>query len=155
MYCPSCGDLTTQGLKYCKRCGLSLSAPAPIEPKASFSKIMGMLLPVAAVALGGFIALFSTVYNLGERPTFDTRALIGIMAFGGATVVCVVGLLVWLLLRLSGYQPLPTQDKGIRPIARDYTNPQLNSPPMGIGSVTENTTRNFDPAIYRDRDARE
>lgn len=156
MYCPNCGDLTTQGLKYCKRCGLNLSAPAPVEQKAPFSKMMGMLLPVAAVALGGFIALFSTVYNLGERPAFDTRALIGIMAFGGATVVCVVGLIVWLLLRLSGYQPLPSgQEKGIKPIARDYTHPQLTSPPIGMGSVTENTTRNFDPVRYRDRDADE
>jgi len=157
MYCPNCGDLTTQGLKYCKRCGTNLSAPTtPVDQKATFPKMMGMLLPVAAVAIGGFIALFATVYNLGERPGFDTRALIGIMAFGGATVVCVVGLIVWLLLRLSGYQPLPsTQDRGIKPIARDYTHPQLTSPPMGIGSVTENTTRNFDPAVYRDRDDRE
>ena len=78
MYCPNCGDQTTQGLKYCKRCGVGLGASTPpIESKGSFGKMMGMLLPVAAVSIAGFIALFTTVYSLGERNGFDTRALIG------------------------------------------------------------------------------
>ena len=154
MYCPNCGDQTTQGLKYCKRCGAGLSgSPMPIESKSSFGKMMGMLLPVAVVSIGGFIALFTTVYNLGERTGFDTRALIAIMAFGGATVVCVIGLLVWLLLRLTtGYQPGFQQEKTERPFARDYAPQQLPPSSTGMPSVTENTTRNFDPAVYRDRD---
>lgn len=156
MYCPNCGDQTTQGLKYCKRCGVGLSASAaPIEPKTSFGKMMGMLLPIAIVSLGGFIALFTTVYSLGERASFDTRALIGIMAFGGATVVCVIGLLVWLLLRLAGYEPVPHQDKSERPPVRNYAPQQLPASPISMPSVTENTTRNFDPVAYRAKDARD
>lgn len=156
MYCPVCGAESTQGLNYCKRCGAGLSASAAqIEPKTSFGKMMGMLLPVAVVSLGGFIALFTTVFSLGERPGFDTRALIGIMAFGGATVVCVIGLLVWLLLRLTtSYQPGLQQEKTERPLARDY-HQQLPASPGSITSVTENTTRNFDPAVYRDKGRRE
>ena len=112
-----------------------------------------MLLPVAAVCLGGFIALFTTVYSLGERNGFDTRALIGIMAFGGATVVCVVGLLVWLLLRIAGYEPVPSRDKTASPLMRENIPQQLPAPPIGMPSVTEHTTRNFDPALYRERDS--
>ena len=120
MYCPVCGAESTQGLNYCKRCGAGLSASTPpVDPKASFAKMMGMLLPIAAVSLGGFIALFATVYSLGERQGFDTRALIGIMAFGGATVVCVIGLLVWLLLSLSGYQSARAQHKSEKQQVRD------------------------------------
>jgi hypothetical protein len=156
MYCPNCGDQTTQGLKYCKRCGVGLSASTPpIETKSSFGRMMGMLLPVAVVSLGGFIALFTTVYNLGERSGFDTRALIAIMAFGGATVVCVIGLLVWLLLRLAGYEPVPSQDKPAKLQVRDYPPQQLPASPISMPSVTENTTRNFDPAVYREKDARD
>lgn len=155
MYCPNCGDQTTQGLKYCKRCGVGLSASTPIETKSSFGKMMGMLLPVAAVCLGGFIALFTTVYSLGERSGFDSRALIGIMAFGGATVVCVIALLVWLLLRLAGYEPVSGQDKSAKPQFRDHVPQQLPASPVSMPSVTENTTRNFDPAIYRDKGTRE
>jgi hypothetical protein len=155
MFCPNCGDQTTKGLKYCKRCGAGLNTPTmPIEDKASLGKAMGaMLFLVSLVSIAGFIALFATVYNLGEHPGFDTRALIAIMAFGGATVFAVVGSLVWLLLRLtaplkvaSHYQAMPEA-----PLVREYP-PQLpGSPP----SVTENTTRNFDPSIYREKGGRE
>ena len=153
MYCPNCGDQTTQGLNYCKRCGKGLStSTTPTEPQASTGKAMGVLLfLVALVSIAGFIALFTTVYNLGERPGFDPRSLIAIMAFGGATVLGVIGLLVWLLLRLSGHQPAPHHEKTERPIVREYAPQQLPAAPVGMPSVTENTTRNFDPAVYRDK----
>jgi len=157
MYCPNCGDQTTQGLKYCKRCGAGLSASTnAAEPHVSTGKAMGaMLFLVSLVSIAGFIALFSTVYSLGERPNFDPRTLIAVMAFGGGTVLGVVGLLVWLLLRFSGHQPVPHYDKSERPLVRDYVPQQLPASPSSMPSVTENTTRNFDPAAYRHRDARD
>lgn len=158
MYCPICGAESTQGLNYCKRCGAGLSASTPpLEQKGPIGKAMGvMLFLVSLVSIAGFVALFSTVYNLGERATFDTRALIGIMAFGGATVVGVVGLLVWLLLRLTtGQQPVASPDRTANPVPRDYSVPQLPAPPIGMPSVTENTTRNFDPSRYREKGERE
>ena len=155
MYCPNCGDQTTPGLKYCKRCGAGLSASTTqLEAQTSTGKAMGaMLFLVSLVSVAGFIALFSTVYNLGERPNFDPRSLIAIMAFGGATVLGVIGLMVWLLLRLTGHQPAAHQDRSERRPARDYAPQQLTGPPIGMPSVTENTTRNFDPAVYREKGA--
>lgn len=157
MYCPICGAESTQGLNYCKRCGAGLSASTPpIEQKGSIGKAMGlMLFLVSLVSIAGFVALFTTVYNLGERQFFDTRALIAIMAFGGATVIGVVALLVWLLLRLTtGHQPA-APERSANLISREYNVPQLQAPPVGIPSVTENTTRNFDPSRYREKGERE
>src|ERR1041384_2225148 len=94
MYCPVCGAESTQGLNYCKRCGAGLNASTPpIEQKASGKAMGAMLFLVSLVAIAGFIAVFATVDSLGEHG-FDTRALVGIMAFGGATIVGVVGMLV-------------------------------------------------------------
>jgi hypothetical protein len=158
MYCPSCGIDSVDGLKFCKRCGAGLSASTnPIEPRAPIGKAMGtMLFLVSLVSIAGFIALFTTVYNLGERPGFDPRSLIAIMAFGGATVVGVIGLLVWLLLRLTtGGQPAAHHNEMGKPLARDYAPQQLPASPISMPSVTENTTRNFDPAAYRERGTRE
>ena len=158
MYCPICGAESTQGLNYCKRCGAGLSASTPpIEQKGSIGKAMGLLLfLVSLVSIAGFIALFSTVYNLGERENFPPNTLVGIMAFGGVTVVGVVGLLVWLLLRLTtGHQPVAPPERSANLVPREYSVPQLPAPPVGIPSVTENTTRNFDPSVYRDKGARE
>ena len=154
MYCPNCGDQTTQGLKYCKRCGAGLNtSTAPIEAKSVGAAMGTMLFLVALVSIAGFIALFTTVYSLGERPGFDTRALIAIMAFGGATVFSVVGALVWLLLRLTTpfREASQAKPKPEMPLIREYT-PQLPGSPA---SVTENTTRNFDPSVYREKGERE
>src|SRR5258708_2484451 len=113
-----------------------------------------MLFLVSLVSIAGFIALFATVYNLGERSGFEPRTLIAIIAFGGATVVGVVGLLAWLLLRLTtGHQPVASPGPNLVP--REYSVPQLPAPQIGIPSVTENTTRNFDPSRYRDKGERE
>ena len=157
MYCPVCGTEATQGLNYCKRCGAGLSASTTaMEPVAASGKAAGsMLFLVALVSIAGFIALFATIYNLGERPNFDTRALIAIMAFGGATVLGVVGLLVRLLLLLTGAYRPSVGKEAPKPLARDYNAPQLPASPVALQSVTENTTRNFHPAAYRERDARE
>ena len=149
MYCPNCGDQTTQGLKYCKRCGTGLTiSTTPIDTRTNSAKPLGLLLPVAAVAIAGFLALFITIANITQ---IDTRALVAITAFGGATVVGVVGLLVWLLLRLTtGYRP-PAHYEKEKPVVREYIAQQLTPPPISASSVTEHTTRNFDPSLYREK----
>ena len=153
MYCPVCGAESTQGLNYCKRCGTGLGGPlSQFEVGPPSGKTLGLMtFLLSVVSITGFIALFATVFNLGERNTFDPRALIAVMAFGGATVFGVVGLFVWLMLRLSTSQRRPSQTKAERQVIREYVPTQL--PPSPV-SVTENTTRNFDPA-YRDKGARE
>jgi len=155
MYCPNCGAESADELKYCKRCGAGLSASvSPVDPSTS-KAATGALFLLALVSIGGFIALFVTINNLGEH-TVDPRTLIAVSAFGGATVVGVVGLLVWLLLRLmTGNQPAAPRDKLPKPLARDYRTPQLPAPPVSMPSVTENTTRNFEPGPYRDKSERE
>src|SRR5262245_54997380 len=153
MYCPSCGDHATQGLSYCKRCGAALGTSAPTTEPPSFARTLAMFLPVALVSIAGFIALFATVFNLGERQTFDSRALVAIMAFGGATVVGVVGLFVWLVLRLSNVGV--ERNKTIEQLPREYRAPQLQRGPVVMPSVTENTTRNFDPVSYREGGSQE
>lgn len=156
MYCPSCGIDSVEGLKYCKRCGAGLTtSTAHIEPRSPAVGIGTMLFLVSLVSIVGFIALFTTVANLGYRPGFDPRILIAILAFGGATVLGVIGLLVWLLLHLSGHWQVAPRDKREKPNALDYNLQQLPSPPISVPSVTENTTRNFDPSVYREKGARE
>lgn len=155
MFCPNCGAESTQGLNYCKRCGVELSATIPPAEGTTSKAATGALFLLAMVSIAGFIALFVTINNLAH-PGMDSRTLIAITAFGGATVVGVVGLLVWLLLQLvAGHRPAAPRDKSPKPLARDYRTPQLPTPPISMSSVTENTTRNFEPGPYRDKSERE
>lgn len=154
MYCPVCGSETTPGLNYCKRCGAGLGPTNPGDAGRSASRPFAMLWPVALVSLVGLIGLFATLVNLGERG-FEARALVAVSAFAGATVLGVVALLIWLLMQLSGIrQGVSLGDRG-RISSGGSTQPQLQAPPASVPSVTENTTRNFDPARLRDRSTSE
>ena len=66
-------------------------------------------------------------------------------------MVCVIGLLVWLMLRLSGYEPIPHQDKSEKKLVREYLPQQLPPSSIDAPSITEHTTRNFDPFARREK----
>ena len=149
MYCPSCGVECTQGLKYCKRCGANLNASASHEePRINFSKVAGMFWPIAAVCIVGIIGLLITVTEMA-RMNFEPRFLLGIVAFIAAMIFGIVGLMIWLLLRLTGIPHTGDQ----RPDDRIQKEPgplRLPEMPFAVPSVTEHTTRNFEPEAKRE-----
>lgn len=156
MYCAVCGAESTPGLNYCKRCGSGLGPPANAPDTGHFvAKPFAMLIPVALVSIVGLVGYFVTIESLLDR-MIEPRALIAVCAFAAVTVLGVVGLMIWLLLQLSGARPAtPVADRGTRPATGSSTQPQLQAPPSSIPSVTENTTRNFDAARLRDRSTSE
>ncbi|HWO02343.1 MAG TPA: zinc ribbon domain-containing protein [Blastocatellia bacterium] len=151
MYCAECGAESTPGLNYCKRCGSSLSPPAnATDAGHPLARPFAILWPVALVSLVGLVGLFATLVNLSERSA-GSQTMIAVTAFGGATILGVVGLLIWLLMHLSGVRiGATTVERAMRSASGGSTQPQLEEPPASIPSVTENTTRNFDPARRRD-----
>ena len=149
MYCSSCGAEIMPGLRYCNRCGVNLSSTTDAQAPKKFP----LLMVIAFLALKGFVlsvglvAPFAVVSETtGRGVNIDSLMpiliLIPCVAFG------VIGMLVWLLLRLIKiYQQSggPPQTNEVRqPSMRDYTPARLPAPPETLGSVTEHTTRNFD-----------
>jgi hypothetical protein len=152
MYCSSCGSESTPGLNYCKHCGNNLSPGTITFSSPPATKPGPQILPVAAVSIVGLVGLFAAISEL-SKVGVDPRAIIGVSAFAGATVVGVVGLLIWFVLRLSGSNDRVRLDSGIKVTPRNSTQARLDAPPASIPSVTENTTRSFDAARLRDREA--
>ena len=171
MHCPNCGTESTQGLNYCKRCGSNLAPPTyPINRSGETGpRIRGaagaawaMALATVAVTLGGLGIVFNLAFDL-VRPLYaGTTAVPGaaliaglMVGFGSATVFGIVGLLVRLASRLLS---LPHQSHDSfhfkkQPVMGEPKLVPLPAPPSVIPSVTEGTTRNFDPAVYRDRES--
>lgn len=151
MYCSICGAQSTQGLNYCKRCGANLASPTPMPAnEGRWSLTVFPFLFAAIVCVAGFIALFVTIVELAGR-NIDPRMLLGITAFGGATVFGVVGMFTWLLMKLTGASaPSHRIETPHPPDVSDQ--PQIAAPPLSMPSVTENTTRNFDPFGARERE---
>ncbi|HEV8483392.1 MAG TPA: hypothetical protein VGV87_07580 [Blastocatellia bacterium] len=170
MYCPVCGAESTQGLNYCKRCGSNLAPPTnPIRSsenrprvRAAAGTAWAMALATVAVTLGGLGIVFSNALylvrpiNPGTTGVSGAATIAGLMVmFGSATVFGTVALLIRLFSKLLGLG----QQSHDSPLVHKQQNTgehkpvQLPAPPSVIPSVTEQTTRNFDPALYRDRES--
>ena len=146
MYCPTCGEQSTEGLRYCKRCGASLGAPAAMIPgKFPIALTTLFLLILGTVTMIGLLAPIKEASFL--RSIFNPSETMVIL-FGCWTVTLLIDvMLVWLLLRLIGVsqQFMGTRE---RSMPEERFPEQIAGPPQSIGSVTENTTRSFKPAPY-------
>lgn len=149
MFCPSCGVEINQTLSYCNRCGANLK---PIEPGVSPAKLVGaswaISLAVALVTLGGFGMIFGLVFALITRGMSLSAGGVGLVVLNSLIILAID----WLLIRqLSRVLALPrtatTQERalGEKPV------PALATPLEPASSVTDRTTRTFQPMI-RDRD---
>jgi hypothetical protein len=163
MYCPNCGAESTFGLNYCKRCGGNLSDTPP--PPAA-KNVLGALILAAAtlgIVLGGLGIVFSEALSLiGPQPpgftppVHDAVVVAGMMVIFGSTAIGLVSLmLIKLFSRMMGLSS--AADKHPRP-ARTFVPeqrvPQIQAEPISVQSVTEHTTRNFEPRVQR-RDTNE
>jgi hypothetical protein len=153
MFCPSCGTEYTIELKYCNRCGANLTtslAPQSLPPViVNVTKpilIIGVLLLV--VTLGGFGALVGGAISLAQI-LHGNDSFMAIIIFGMLTILIVDIFLVRLLSKLinsalsSGAQPqVGTTPTGM---PAQFPNPTTTARLQGMPSVTENTTRFFEP----------
>ena len=155
MYCPSCGTAMPEGLSYCNRCGASLSVSKGIEDGKSLENIVlslvwaivGVTITLAGIMLGSMPVMKEIGLPYGFMVLF-----VGLLFL---TMLAVDGMLIWQLFRFStrGKEP-----RGVPFVAKLDTNDfdarrehPLLEPRV---SVTENTTRNFEP-VYEERKNRE
>jgi hypothetical protein len=154
MFCPSCGTEYTIELKYCNRCGANLTtsvAPQSFQPViVNVTKptlIIGVLLLL--VTLGGFGGLVGGAISLAKI-LHGNDSFMAIIMFGMLTILIVDIFLVRLLSKLinsalsSGAQPqIGTTMQTAMPA--QFQNPTTTARLQGMPSVTENTTRFFEP----------
>ena len=148
MYCPSCGAEST-GLKYCKRCGINLTGPVQLTeqspPRLTTAGAWGMALATAAISLIGLGIVFASASALAGRPNVDEGIPIVMLVFGSATVFGIVAMLITLISRLMGLAQKPERKAELKsPVANEHPAAQIAEPPIGMSSVTEHTTRNFE-----------
>ena len=167
MYCPNCAAPYSHGLRYCKQCGTNLidkpqtSSLAPPAPKIT-GAAWALALATVAIVLGGLGIITSNAFDLmrtfpGEVRTGNpTPVAIVMLVFGSLTVFGVVFMLMRLFTHLIATRH--QHDTAATPASRTITAAppvQLPAPPSAISSVTEHTTRNFEPSVYDRLRARE
>lgn len=151
MYCPSCGTEVTKELNYCNRCGANLNLSSNLPEQ--FVRPVSLTAPTVAVALMVVISLgiiFASISDLA-RKDINPVALTWMVIGGLAMVVGVVALILRQWSQLAGITKQQEQSTPRKKLTEKESAP-MSLPPMRsepIPSVTEHTTRTFDP-LYRE-----
>jgi hypothetical protein len=156
MYCPNCGIEATPGLNYCKRCGGSLTqsqlSVAPEMPRAvSPAGTWAIGMTTLFLVVGGLAVLLGTLIAL-TNSGLPPRSVVTLAMFGFLTIVASVALLMRFWMRLLTLSPRRTGCYGQMEtvaVVNELSHARPVLFPSHVASVTENTTRTFEP-VYRE-----
>jgi hypothetical protein len=152
MYCPSCGLQQTQDLRYCPRCGANLNPPAEREkPPNLVGPIWAVSLALTLVTLAGLGFVFAFAMVLIGKGIALTGGLFLLILLFLLVVLTIASLLVRQLSRLlnlyygPGEAQAGRQEEAKKNELTGREAPRLEAMSEPPPSVTENTTRTFEP----------
>jgi hypothetical protein len=149
MYCSSCGIDSVEGLKYCKRCGVNLTAPLNAsQPKTlPFALVIAVLVFIGCVFMAGLSMPFLITKELSNRG-FSQSDMMALFIIESGLTLAVIAMLVRLLFRLIGAnQQTDSPARAVELRRNELTPPQIAASQEPMLSVTENTTRSFERRI--------
>ena len=149
MYCSSCGVAVTQGLSYCKYCGAKLNAEKGTNAIKA-SEVKPVVEGMAAVLIFGFVLILFLMIVM-QKVGFNLGQIFAVTILSFLIVLLIEGVFSWLLLRGK----LGAKDSGDASRTKEQDTKELDSAqgrvlPEAMPSVTEHTTRAFEP-IYNER----
>jgi len=152
MYCPSCGTELTPELSYCNRCGANVK-PISNQPGVPPAKLTGaawaISISVALVTLGGFGMIFGLVMALITRGRSLSAEGMVLIFFSSLIILAIDWLLVRQLSRVFNVPQLSSEaTQAKKPTLTEQAVWQIDAPRQPVSSVTEHTTRAFEP-IHR------
>ena len=157
MFCQHCGVEVTHDLNYCKRCGGGLN-PQELAPRASVSPftVWGIGTTTVFLVVGGLAVLFAFIFGLARRGDLPAPAITMLAVLGTLTILGSTALMMrlWRFLLAGPHAQTPARPAQLpRPsAASELPPPRARALPEAfdpVPSVTEHTTRTFDPA-YRE-----
>ncbi len=156
MYCPNCGAEATPGLNYCKRCGGSLNhltlAPET-RPAIPAGSAWAIGVTTLFLVVGGLAVLFGLMVALVESG-LSPRSVVWLAALVSFTILGSVKMLMRFWTRMLKPH-MSSRAKSASPSLKSPAGAgELSPARVGlfadhVGSVTENTTRTFEPS-YRE-----
>ena len=152
MYCSSCGVAVAQGLSYCNYCGAKLGGAAGVGVVKS-TEVKPELLVAAmfGVFVLGLVAIAVLVGVLKAVAGFDLPILIAVTFLSFVLMLVVEGVVIGLLLKgRRGAGEAGDTGRLKKQTTKGLGEEQPRVLPEPAPSVTEHTTRSFDPA-YAER----
>jgi predicted amidophosphoribosyltransferase len=155
MYCSSCGVAVAQGLSYCNYCGATLNGvKGDTHLKSSEVKPESLVAAMVAVFVLGLVAITILMGVMKAVLNLDVGQ---ILAFALLSFLIMLSLeVVFVRLLLRGRRG--TEEAGDIVLLKGQATKELDAAqarvlPEPVPSVTEHTTRAFDP-IYNERSSK-
>jgi len=153
MFCPSCGTEYTIELKYCNRCGANLNTALATQPEPVVVNLTKPTLIIGVVmtllTLGGFGLVIGGAIELAHSIQLGSDPVIAMVVMGMLTILTADIFLVRQLAKLIDASVRPGASKTSRKQIPPATVSQMQQPKTShftpVASVTENTTRFFEP----------
>ena len=141
MYCQFCGYQLTPGTNYCKQCGAVTRPLTGLAQIPSFPNTTGLAWAIAALGVGGLAVIFGTAIPLfAVAPNFGI--VLTAMLFGFLVLSVGLGALIRHMQKITSLA-IENSERAL-PRSGPASSRYLDAGPVGMSSVTENTTRSFD-----------
>jgi hypothetical protein len=153
VYCPSCGVALKQGLSYCNHCGAKLNGEKgdslikTTELRIEFLTMLAMM----GVFVFGLLAITLLMGMMKAVLGFNEGLIIAFTVLSFLIMLLIEGVLIGRLWR----RKRGTEEAGETVLSKGQATKELDAAqarrlPEAMPSVTEHTTRTFEP-IYSER----
>ena len=129
MYCPECGSETSEGLRYCNRCGANLTNETVVAAPRLYGIILALAIAVLVIGILGIVAIFFFAIELMGRGSVPAEVVLFLIVF---TLVLfgIEALLIRQMSRMLGVylQTGGSAPKEKREIKESKSQSRLNEP---------------------------
>jgi hypothetical protein len=155
MYCSSCGKTVAAGLSFCNHCGYKLNGKGDehgergVMPESSYNFLIAALLGLPIAGIGLIIGVMSVMKK--ELGIANDAIAVVVMFCFFLLLTAEIGFMRLLLSRTAKpkAKKVSKDERRSEAATRALNEAQPFDQVNPVGSVTENTTRNFEPA-YRE-----
>ena len=150
MYCSSCGVAVAQGLIYCNYCGAKLGGESESESVSTELKPGLLVCAMVVVFVFGLVAITMLMGMMKAIIQLNEGVILG---FAGLCFLIML-LLEGVFMRLLFRGKRGTEEAGDRVRLKGHATKELDAAHVGalpepVPSVTEHTTRAFDPVYSK------
>ncbi|MFZ0060431.1 MAG: zinc ribbon domain-containing protein [Pyrinomonadaceae bacterium] len=151
MYCSSCGKAVAQGLSYCNHCGAKISGPSGVNVSEAPALNPGLLVSaMAGTFILGLVAITMLIGVMKSVLDFNAGQILAFAMLSFLIMLFLEGVFLRLLFRRTGGSAAGDSLPAKRHATKELDAANARALPEPVPSVTENTTRTFDP-IYTER----
>jgi hypothetical protein len=152
MYCSTCAAAIPQNLTYCNRCGARVGAKGDELAKPIGFYPESLIWAIVAVFIGGIGVLIGLIAVMREVAGFDLSMVWAVTMISFMMMLGIEGVLIYMFF--SGRKTAKQLISGSRlkeQKTKELEEASIPLLPEPVPSVTEQTTRSFEPVYNKQR----